>query len=179
MSHYFSTSAFDSRSLPFANYSSIAIAWSLTRSDCGGLAPLRQLEYKDNFKIAVTNVAERSDEFRRFELNACSDGQSQEFIKIQAVSSALETPFPSITFSVNDEIIIAVAKNVECSPEEALLFNHKNNPLTVALLHGSGSFEIANNATNIITHRLIDAQNKLSFITHRLGVAQLRVEDQL
>lgn len=40
MTHFFSSGVFDSRGLPFANYSSLAINWSITTQECGPLDTL-------------------------------------------------------------------------------------------------------------------------------------------
>lgn len=75
--------------------------------------------------------------------------------------------------------MIAVAKNVECNPEESLLYNHKDNQYVMHLLHGSGQYSIHNNATDVVQHKYHDSQSKLAFLTYKNGVALLKVEDSL
>ncbi|KAL4472934.1 hypothetical protein ABPG72_007811 [Tetrahymena utriculariae] len=185
MNHFFFTQVFDSRSLPFANYTSLAIGWKITTSECGPLTNLHLSEYKDQFKLSLNTeqIPQKKDEFRKYELNTCvnfANQQSTDVIKIQATSITLEdTQASPVNFSVNDEILIAVSKNVECDPVESLLYNHKENKYVMNLMYGSGQYIINNNATDVVQHKYHDSQSKLAFVTFKNGVSSLRIEDSL
>ncbi|EGR28647.1 nucleoporin 210, putative, partial [Ichthyophthirius multifiliis] len=174
MKHFFHINVFDSRNLPFYVFSSLKIEWSLSTMACGDITELSLSENKEkceNFSQEIT----KSDESRRLDLRECTGRINS--IQMKAINTQLEGSLDQhAPFNVNDEIILNIAKNVECIPQQLNLYNNIYNKYNVNLVHGSGVFSVSNNSTEVVVFE--QKQRNLQIQPLRNGASSFVVKDQ-